>query len=116
MIGLLWQPKIVKVCANYHIGDLVSENWNNLTTDNWTFCQYKSLKFKAFISMGGTPEKGIVYYVTCTDQEDKKEFFQTDYCELEEALSDINNRYGHWPILDQRVADDEGGCGSCSAK
>lgn len=93
----------------------MSEQWNTLTFDNWTFCQYKSLKLKAFISMGGTPENDIVYYVTCTDLEDKKDFFQTDYQSIEKALTDINHRYGHWPLADLRATDDEGGCGSCSA-
>ena len=97
------------------MGDLVKEQWKTLTLDNWTFCQYKSLKLKAFISLGATPLKGIVYYVTCTDLEDKKEFFQTEYPELQDALGDINNRYGNWPLADLRAADDEGGCGTCSA-
>jgi len=93
----------------------MSEQWKTFTTDNWTFCQYKSLKSKAFISLGGTPDKGIVYFVTCTDLEDKQEFFQTEYCEISDAITDINKRYGHWPLQDLRVAKEDGGCGSCSA-
>ncbi|RLA63545.1 MAG: hypothetical protein DRQ88_01745 [Epsilonproteobacteria bacterium] len=94
----------------------MSEKWNTLTSDNWTFCQYKSLKLKAFISLGGTPDQDIVYYVTCTDLEDKKDFFQTEYPELLHALEDINKRYGHWPLADLRAPDEEdAGCGSCSA-
>jgi hypothetical protein len=90
--------------------------------ENWTFCQYKSLKLKAFISMGGEPSKlnkvSYLYNVTVTDL-NHKEVFQFSYPELDLALHEINKKYGHWDFNNLTVtsttSEDESGCGSCSA-
>ena len=90
--------------------------------ENWTFCQYKSLNLKAFISLSGEPtsteEVQYFYHVTVSDLEDL-EVFQSEHPKLELAIEQINNKYGHWDFTNLTVtetaSDDGGGCGSCSA-
>jgi hypothetical protein len=92
----------------------MDKNWTQLTQDNWTFCQYKSLKSKAFISLGAEPGQDILFFITCIDLKDDQELFQKTFINLKDALSEINRRYGHWHFEDLRQSEDQG-CGSCSA-
>ncbi|ATH07281.1 hypothetical protein BIY24_04820 [Halobacteriovorax marinus] len=86
-----------------------------LTLENWTFVHYKTQQYKAFISMGASPKtQEIQYFVTVTDNENQ-EIFQSSHSVLEDALSDINKRYGHWSIFDAENPPESDGCSSCSA-
>ncbi|WP_372654821.1 hypothetical protein [Halobacteriovorax sp.] len=86
-----------------------------LTNDNWTFVHYKTDQYKAFISMGASPTSlEIQYFVTVTDKENT-EVFQSSHAEIEEAITDINKRYGHWMIFDAENPPEADGCSSCSA-
>ena len=94
---------------------------NNVTEDNWTYCHFKSLQLKAFISFGADPsnvsdgEPALIYFVTLTDHDDA-EVFQSDFDELNEACDFLNEKYGHWDFIDAEVDNGGGGCGTCAAK
>lgn len=92
-----------------------------INTENWNFCYYKSLKLKAFLSLGGEPspledEAQLFFMITVTDPDDR-EMYQGAYPRLEEALSTLNERYGHWEFvsMEGNVREDDGGCGTCAA-
>ena len=88
----------------------------SITLENWTYCHYKSLQLKAFISLGGEPGKSIElrYLVTLTDHENQ-ELYQTSHSELEDALLDLNSRYQHWDLVDAEQGSQGEGCSSCHA-
>ena len=102
---------------------------------NWTYCQYNSLKLKAFISLTGEPSEAldgnshqssevkIGYTLTLTDEE-FKEIYQETFSDLQMAADAINQKYGHWNLLNlldgtvngikENSSKDEG-CDSCQA-
>ncbi len=90
-----------------------------VTCDNWTHCGYKSLQLQALITIGahptqGTAEPALVYYLTLLDT-DFKEVFQQEFSTLEQAISSLNDRYGHWEFTDREKSTEGSGCGSCEA-
>ena len=97
-----------------------TNNIHSLDDSNWGFVHYGTKNIRAFISIGGVPaadDDGEIcckYYVTTSDHELKTEYFQKSFDDLSLALNFINQRYGHWEIIDLRRSNS--GCSSCSAK
>ena len=92
-----------------------------INQENWTHCQYNSLKLKAFISLAGEPgddnETVFIYNITVTDL-DQQEVFQFSYPDVGLAISEINKKYSHWEfknLTTKETKSDDSGCGSCSA-
>ncbi|OIQ20724.1 MAG: hypothetical protein BM556_01935 [Bacteriovorax sp. MedPE-SWde] len=86
----------------------------SLNLTNWNYSYYNSEHFKALISIVGAQnndEVALMYCPTVLDEEDT-EIFQKDFLKLEDAISFINNKYGHWSFIDPTMKD---GCSSCSA-
>ncbi len=88
--------------------------------DNWNHTFYNNNQLKAFISIGANVdekeayEPQIIYFVTVTDMEDQKQYFQRQFCDLNSALEFLQNRYGLWNFKDLK-SNNLGGCSSCSA-
>lgn len=89
-----------------------------ITNENWTYCHFKNLKLKAFISLGAEPndenEIQELFFVTVTDFDDK-ELFQSEHYSLEEAMGALNSRYDSWEFVDATNGQSGDGCSSCSA-
>jgi hypothetical protein len=89
---------------------------NIITPDNWTFCHFKTVELKAFISMSGAPSLGhevqVNYVVTLTDLE-HQELFQSEFNDLSSAVSCLNDRYGHWEFFDAENPPETDGCSTC---
>ncbi len=94
----------------------------SITLDNWTSSHYFSEPLRAFISHGAEPlenSEGVMsiryqYYVTMTDK-DFAELFQSTHEHLEEAISLLNEKYGHWQMIDADAKVSGDGCSSCAA-
>lgn len=90
-----------------------------INTENWTSAHFYSAPLRAFVSLGAAPiedshEVQIEYLVTLTDK-DYQELFQSTHTELQEALSLLNEKYGHWELQDALTKTDGDGCSSCAA-
>ena len=87
-----------------------------VTTQNWPHCGHKFSQLQAFIGLGGVPDQrpGLVYCLTLME-EDGAELYQQDFSTLEEAIANLEERYGHWEFFDREQASSSGGCGDCSA-
>ena len=90
-----------------------------INQENWTSSHYYSDPLRAFISLGASPsdsgaEAQIHYLVTVTDK-DFQEVFQSTHLSLDSAIAILNEKYGHWNMIDagQKVSGD--GCSSCAA-
>ena len=85
---------------------------------NWSTSHYFASPLRAFISLGAAPgennETIIEYNVTVTDS-DFIEQSQETYQSLEEALKKINEKYGHWKMIDANEKTAGDGCSSCAA-
>lgn len=94
----------------------------NITPENWTSSHYFSEPLRAFVSLGAAPietKEGleaveIQYLVTMTDK-DYQELYQSTHLNLDEALVVINEKYGHWEMLDAGAKSSGDGCSSCAA-
>lgn len=94
-----------------------------INLSNWNYAQFSTGSFQAMISCGIDPndylaleensEMAMCYWVSILKDE-FQEIFQRKFTHLAEALSFINERYGHWNFVDTSVA--KGGCESCSNK
>lgn len=90
-----------------------------MTQENWNYSYFKQNQNKAFISFCAQPientkEIAIHYAITVTDSDDN-EIFQQNYLNLNDAISQINQRYQEWDYFNLSERSDAGGCGSCSA-
>ncbi len=92
-----------------------------INTENWTSAHFYSAPLRAFVSLGAAPlelsdklEVEIQYLVTLTDK-DYQELFQSIHLDLNEALSLLNEKYGHWELQDANNKTDGDGCTSCAA-
>jgi hypothetical protein len=92
-----------------------------INTENWTSAHFYSAPLRAFVSLGAAPVKQgdtleveIQYLVTLTDK-DYQELFQSIHLDLNEALSLLNEKYGHWELQDANNKTDGDGCTSCAA-
>lgn len=89
-----------------------------ISGDNWSFSHYSSGELKAYITFGGEPTdentEGYkdIYYLLLCDQ-DHVEISSLRFETLGLACDEINDRYGHWELVDGTA--NKGGCGSCSA-
>ena len=89
-----------------------------ITSDNWTFTSFTDSDLQAFIHLGAEPslndeeEVNILYLVTVL-KNDEEEIFQWEFPQLHQAITSINEKYGHWQIKDR--SQGSGGCGSCEA-
>lgn len=75
-----------------------------INQENWTSSHYYSDPLRAFISLGASPsdsgdEAQIHYLVTVTDK-DFQEVFQSTHGNLEAAIAILNEKYGHWDMID----------------
>ena len=89
-----------------------------ITKMNWSTSHYFASPLRAFISLGAAPDKDnqtqIEYNVTVTDTdfiEQHQDIFQT----LEEAITKINENFGHWKMIDANEKTSGDGCSSCAA-
>ena len=92
--------------------------------DCWNTSYYLCNEQKCFISFSAEPDplggKRIneFYSVTLTSGEDE-ELLQKNFMHLQEAISYINNSYGHWNqhfLAGSNAKDKDGsGCSSCQA-
>lgn len=94
-------------------------NHTKITTQNWTSSHFYSAPLRAFISLGAAPipesdEVEIQYLVTLTDK-DYQELFQSTHTDLLEAISLLNEKYGHWELQDALQKSEGDGCSSCAA-
>ncbi|HAZ12148.1 MAG: hypothetical protein A2X86_01255 [Bdellovibrionales bacterium GWA2_49_15] len=84
--------------------------------ENWNFCCYQTSRQRAFISMGGehaeSGEIKFVYFATVTELEGQ-EIYQRAFHDLADAITFLNQTYGHWPFLDLTVP--KSGCSTCHA-
>ncbi len=93
-----------------------------ITSLNWTSSHYFSEPLRAFISLGAAPvetENGKLeveyqYLVTMTDK-DYAELFQSVHKSLEAAIGQLNEKYGHWQMIDAAAKVSGDGCSSCAA-
>lgn len=90
-----------------------------INTENWTFTHYFSDPLRAFVSLGAAPaddsdEVIMQYLVTLTDK-DYQELYQSAHESLEEALTLLNEKYGHWDFKEAGARTDGDGCSSCAA-
>jgi hypothetical protein len=90
-----------------------------IDSDNWTSSYYQTDKLRSFVCLSAAPahesEPQLIYSLTVTDHE-HKEIMQSDYNSLDDALAQLNNRYGAWELIIPGVkSSSDGGCGSCSA-
>ena len=93
-----------------------------ITLENWTSSHFFSEPLRAFISLGAAPventsgklEFEYQYLVTMTDK-DYAELYQSIHPSLDEAIGVINDKYGHWQMLDAAVKASGDGCSSCAA-
>ncbi|MCY4644285.1 MAG: hypothetical protein OXB88_06660 [Bacteriovoracales bacterium] len=93
---------------------------NAMDKDNWDHCHYATGPLKCILSLGGD-ESGQaptspLFFVTVL-KDDAHEVFQKQFSREEKALNFMNERYGHWDLIDtQAPLEEEGGCGSCANK
>jgi hypothetical protein len=90
-----------------------------ITTDNWTSSHFYSAPLRAFVSLGAAPLENsqdveIQYLVTLTDK-DYQELYQSIHKELGSALELLNEKYGHWQMIDLFFKTEGDGCSSCAA-
>ena len=88
-----------------------------INTENWTYTHFYSEPLRAFVSLGAAPQEEEVvmqYLVTLTDK-DYQELYQSIHEDLDEALSLLNEKYGHWDLKDALNAGLGDGCSSCAA-
>jgi len=89
-----------------------------ITEENWTYTHYKATDFKAFVSIGGSPElgsDGFIYMATILDS-NENEVLQKDFESINAVCNFLNTKYSDlWDFIDARVAKKEGGCDSCAA-
>lgn len=89
-----------------------------ITIENWSYARYQGPQTLSMINMGAAPTPcggaQILYYLTLTDL-DYKEIYQQEFTELEQALSAINKKYSHWPLLLEGAPRQGDGCSSCHA-
>jgi hypothetical protein len=94
-----------------------------ITPENWTSSHYYSAPLRAFVSLGAAPKElpgtegidvEIQYLVTLTDK-DYQELYQSIHLDLNSALVLINEKYGHWDMIDGYLKTDGDGCSSCAA-
>jgi len=94
----------------------------SISSENWTSSHYFSEPLRAFISLGAAPlerpdgeiDVRYQYLVTMTDK-DYLELYQSIHEDLNEALSEINEKYGHWQLIDADAKLSGDGCSSCAA-
>lgn len=94
----------------------------NITEQNWTSSHFYSHPLRAFVSLGaapketamGTTEVEFQYLVTMTDT-DYNELYQSIHNNLEDALANLNQKYGHWELKDAGAKAAGDGCSSCAA-
>ena len=53
----------------------------------------------------------VLYWVSVL-QDETQEVFQAEFLQLEDSITFINEKYGHWDFTD--TTEEKGGCGSCS--
>ena len=86
--------------------------------DNWNYCHYATGPLRSMITYGQKPHASedcaptMFYWVTVLKNE-TQEVFQVEFSRLLDAISAINDRYGHWGFVDTSQSS-SGGCGSCS--
>ncbi|MDO9181561.1 MAG: hypothetical protein Q7U04_04095 [Bacteriovorax sp.] len=90
-----------------------------INTENWTSAHFYSAPLRAFVSLGAAPiedsdEVQMQYLVTLTDK-DYQELYQSIHLVLNDALSILNEKYGHWELQDALNKTDGDGCSSCAA-
>ncbi len=92
----------------------------SISIENWTSSHYFADPLRVFISLGASPvahssqNPEIEYNVTVTDL-DFIEQHQETYKTIEEAISVINTKYGHWKLVDANIKTAGDGCSSCAA-
>ncbi len=57
-------------------------------------------------------EAQISYVVTLTDLE-HQELFQSEFSDLDHAVTCLNERYGHWEFFDAENPPQTDGCSTC---
>jgi hypothetical protein len=92
---------------------------HKITAENWTYAHFNSSPLKAFISLGAAPiensrEAEIQYLVTLTDK-DYQELYQSIHQDLNIALELLNQKYGHWDLIDPLNKTEADNCSSCAA-
>ncbi len=93
---------------------------NIINSDNWTFCYKAAGSLRVQVNLTAepaqNPEDSILYSVTVI-KNDKLEISVTDFQELTQACSYINERYKNWRLVDQtdKPKDDGSGCSTCVA-
>jgi len=90
-----------------------------INTENWTYTHYFSDPLRAFVSIGASPaeesEEVIMQYLVTLTDKDYQELYQSVHTTIEEALSALNEKYGHWDFKDAGARTDSNGCDSCAA-
>ena len=87
---------------------------------DWSTSYYSRGPLRALITLGAQPagqEIEELYYLTVAKIFDERwdDVLQEPFENLDEALSEISKRYGHWQLsgLGKKAG---GGCDSCQAK
>jgi hypothetical protein len=87
-----------------------------INTENWGHARLTTSKLQAFISLGGEPtddEVQFTYNVVVADL-DYKEIHGQKFTQLESAMAFINQKYGHFKLVNSLTAQ-KSGCSDCSA-
>lgn len=92
-----------------------------INTENWTYTHFFSDPLRAFVSIGAAPaedttsDEVIMHYLVTLTDKDYQELYQSIHTDLEEALSLLNEKYGHWDFKEAGGRTDGDGCSSCAA-
>lgn len=89
---------------------------------NWNYTYFSSSPLKAFVSLGadaienemGVVETKVFYFLTVSEG-DYGEIFQSAHVTLDEALEQLNTKYGHWELKEATGKSDGDGCSTCAA-
>jgi hypothetical protein len=67
---------------------------NVIDQDNWNYAHFTQGNWRAQITFGAEPDSEMLYYVSLMDAE-YNAIFQRTFSDLNDAIQDINQRYGH---------------------
>lgn len=86
---------------------------DQITTENWTFCHYKSSKLISSISVGMAHGASMEYFITVSDHDDR-EVVQRKFDTLEQAIKQLNTDYFEWDFINLNVSPSSNGCSDCA--
>lgn len=99
----------------------MSKNTEKIHHSNWMTSYYKNQNLKAFLSLVAEPhptepENVLTQFGLTLANTDGEELFQELFLDLDAALSELNDRYDDWKLVEMaKTLSDGDGCSSCAA-